>query len=66
MSKKTKGNVITTDDALSILEEAKQKRVNAVSADIQATLEKNNCDIDISVTLSRGQVTPQIRIIAKD
>lgn len=56
---------ITSDEAKLIIEQEKKNRISACQEEINAVLEKYNCNFDVIVILHQGQVTQQIGIIAK-
>ena len=54
-----------TEEAKLLLETEKQERIKRAGEAIAKILEKENCTLDVSVTLRVGQVIPQIAIITK-
>lgn len=56
--------VITTEDATAVLKAERDQRVLECGQEIEAVLSKHNCSLDATITLSRGQVIPQIIVAA--
>lgn len=62
---KTKETEMTKEAALALLVKERQVSIKACQAEIEATLEKYNCKIDVTVVLKSNSITPSIQIISK-
>lgn len=56
---------LTPTEAKAILQQEAQKRSEMCQAEIQAALDKYQCELDVAVLLRQGQVIPQVQIVAK-
>lgn len=64
---KTNGShAIDPKEARAAVEREREERVEACSNALAGVLEEYQCNLDVSVVLSQGQVTPQISVIPKN
>lgn len=58
---KDNGNVT---EARALLAQEQQTRIAACQVELEAVLQKHNCQLDVTVVLRANSVTPQIRIVS--
>jgi len=57
--------MMDAEQAREVLRVEEQKRLADCQAAIRTVLDRYGCRLDVSVTLRRGEVIPQVRIVPK-
>ena len=62
---KPKKEDVSTEEAKQALIKEKKKREEACIQEVDRSLKKHNCQLDVGMILKTNQVTPVVNIISK-